>query len=153
MITVDSYTSVNLKYDKVKPRVFRYNYLKHKYAVYMYLDPFESGHFKYEFKCCGVPQVVESAYKPVYVGKLESPMQYRMNQHLNNFVRDFQESKNQYKRKFFDDLVLNIQRNRDSGAPDTLMPQDLDEYKKHWIIILKSFDSPQEVRYRLTGYR
>ena len=112
----------------------------------MYLDPFESGNFKYEFDCCGKKQKLETAYKPVYVGKLETPLAYRMNHHINNFKKDFEESQNQYKKEFFRQLEANIQRNRDSGAPDSLMPADLDDYKKHWVVIVKAFDDKNELR-------
>ena len=146
IITVDNYYPINLKYDKVKPRVFRFDYRKHKYAVYMYLDPFHSGHYKYEFNCCGKKQKIETAYLPVYVGKLERPLQYRMNQHINNFNRNIDDTQNQYKKKFFQELERQIEQNKESGNPDPLMPRDLDEYKNNWIIIIKTFDDVNELR-------
>lgn len=146
IITIDNYHPVNLKYDKVNPRVFRFDYRKHKSAVYIYLDPFHSGVYKYEFECCGKKQKLETAYLPVYIGKLEHPLQYRMNQHVNNFTRDIAESQNQYKKKFFQELQRQIAQNRESGNPDPLMPRDLDEYKKNWIIIIKTFTNIDELR-------
>ena len=146
LITSDNYKTANLKYDKVSPRVVRFDYRKHKYAVYMYLDPFHSGNYEYKFKCCGKIQNVKTGYLPVYVGKLENSLQYRMNQHVNNFIKDFQDTQNQYKRKFFQELEKQIEDNKQSGNPDNLMPRNLDEYKKHWVVIIKTFDNPKDLR-------
>jgi len=146
IITIDNYHSTNLKYDKIKPRVYRFDYRKHKYAVYVYLNPFEHGDYKYEFRCCGKKMKFESAYLPVYIGKLEHPLQYRMNQHVNNFSRKFEDTQNQYKKKFFEELERQIEHNKDSGNPDPLMPRNLDEYKKNWVIIIKAFDNVKDLR-------
>jgi len=145
IITIDSYTPVNLKYDKVNPRVHRFDYRKHHYAVYMYLDPFHEGHYKYEFECCNKKQKLETAYLPVYVGKLERPLQYRMNHHLNRFVTDKEDSQNQYKHRFFEQLEQQIDNNKGSGHPDTMMPKDMYDYKNHWIVIVKTFDNKDDL--------
>jgi len=146
IITSDSYKTTNLKYDKVSPRVARFDYRKHKYAIYIYLDPFHSGEYEYKFKCYGKPQTVKSAYLPVYVGKLENSLQYRMNHHINNFARNIEDSQNQFKKKFFQELERQIEQNKQSGNPDNLMPKSLDEYKNNWIIIIKTFDNPKDLR-------
>jgi len=145
IITADNYKSVNLKYDKVSPRVHRFDYRKHHYAVYIYLDPFQSGNYIYKFECCGKPQTLKTGYLPVYVGKLERPLQYRMNQHLNNFSAGREDTQNQYKKQFFQELERMIEANKNSGNPDNLMPRDLDDYKKYWVVIVKTFDDKKQL--------
>ena len=145
IITTDTYSPVNLKYDKVKPRVHRFDYKKHNYAVYIYLDPFHQGYYKYEFKCCGRNEKLETAYLPVYIGKLEHPLQYRMNQHINNFARNIDDTQNQYKKRFFQELERQIEQNKQSGNPDPLLPKNIDDYKKHWIIIVKTFNNKKDL--------
>lgn len=145
IITADNYKTTNLKYDKVSPRIHRFDYRKHKYAVYMYLNPFHSGDYEYKFHCCGKAQTLKSAYLPVYVGKLEHPLQFRMNQHLNNFKADRQDTQNQYKKQFFEELQRQMENNKGSGNPDTLMPYNLDDYKKFWVVIIKTFDDKNQL--------
>ena len=135
-----------MKFHKVEPRLNNYDYRTHKYAIYVYLDPFVVWDKKVAFECCGKKQKFHFYYLPIYVGKLESPIVYRQNHHLHFFRRGIKDVQNQYKEEYLREIERKMEEERESLTPDPLMPKSWDDYKKGWIIILKTFSDKESLR-------
>jgi len=130
------------KFDKVVPRLNNYDYRTHNYALYVYLDPFVEWKKSYRVG----KNNVFFYYMPIYVGKLESPLAYRMNQHWNLFKKGQQDSKNPYKKEYFQEIMKKMDHEREQPAPDPYMPKNWEDYKKGWIIIQKTFKNREDLR-------
>ena len=135
-----------MKFEKVSPRETHYDYKRHKYAIYVYLDPFIVWNKKIEVDCCGKKERLHFYYLPIYVGKLESPIAYRQNHHLHYFQRGIKDVQNPFKLNYFREIERKMEENRESASPDPLMPRNWDEYKKGWVIIVKTFDDRDSLR-------
>ncbi len=140
------YTTVNSKYDKVEPRLHNYDYKNIKYAIYVYLDPFKQSNIEAKFQCCMKPQTVKFHYLPIYIGKLESPLAYRMNQHMHYFTKNIDDIDAKYKKQYLKDIEFHMKENQNQPNPDPMMPRNWDDYKKRWIIIIKRFDNKEDLR-------
>jgi len=82
------------------------------------------------------------AYEPVYIGKAANRTSYRMNQHLNDFLKNNKTSYNDIKSKVFSE----IQSNFSKALPG--QPKNWKEYKDNFIIVLESFEDERSLAQR-----
>ena len=127
-----------LKSFKIFPRMTHFDYTSNRYFVYVYLNPFielQKG-LRYAVNnkeyCFG--------YKPLYVGK-GTGAGYRHNQHIKSWLNKTE--KNIYKLKWFGYLekemaLAKIKKNHD-------LPWDWNEYRNNFVVVLETFNSPQEL--------
>ena len=125
-----------LKTYKVYPRVHQFNYMKDLFFIYIYLDPFKP--YKQPFKVNVQNEDFCFAYEPFYLGK-GTGAGYRHNQHLVAFQQGHEN--NSFKIRAFKTLTDNLAEAAAKQEPDT--PWNLKEYKDRYIVILKTFETPE----------
>jgi len=123
---------------KAFPREFRFNYLKHRYFLYVYLDPFKCYLDNKELGYIENPDYF-FGYEPFYIGKGTNGHGYRMNQHISIFQKN--QETNIIKRKKFEEIETKMKSNK---YPDK--PKNWTEYKNNYIIILNTFNSEKELQ-------
>ncbi len=131
------------KYQKVFPRVDYHDYLTHNFYTYVYLDPFAPKQLKYRIN----GKLLEFAFEPFYIGRSARGRSFRHNQHIKEHLMG-EENKNnikihnRIKKDKFRELESNM-RKFGNSSPD--YPSTWDEYQKHWIIILNTYDTVQQL--------
>jgi len=119
---------------KMYPRNLEYSYHKTQFYLYFYLDPFvcyldnnEIGYVELSF------DTIYFAYEPFYIGKGSNRSGYRMNQHINDFLKN--KGNNYLKRKKFEEIQKKLKENN----------QTINDYKNNYIIIYKIFNDEEEL--------
>jgi len=132
------------KYQKVSPRITYHDYKIHHFYLYIYLDSFKEEYSKYRIN----GETVEFAYRPIYLGKASSAG-FRHNQHIAEYLKNGAESTkgggimhNQLKKEKFKELETNMMK---LGNKNIDYPRDWKEYQKDWVIIMKSFDTQEQL--------
>jgi len=124
---------------KAYPRINVFNYKKHEFYIYCYIDPFESYYENNEL--LKVNRENETplffAYEPFYIGKASSMTGYRMNQHINNFMKPDSNADSKLKTEKF----KKIQEQFSKKIPGT--PHNWKEYKDTCILVLEDFESEE----------
>jgi len=134
---------INL-FDKVSPRINYHNYKIHNFYIYVYLDPFQQQYYKYRIN----GEIIEFAYRPVYIGKATN-QGFRHNQHIAEYLKNGQESDrgktihNQIKKEYFKKIETNMIK---LGNSNPNYPRNWKEYQANWIIIMKSFQTQQQLQ-------
>jgi hypothetical protein len=127
--------------EKVRPRVNHFNYKDHSHYVYVYLNPFREVQSKYRLP----GQFIEFAYEPIYVGKGTSGKGYRLNQHIAEYLKNGEETRNhqtihnETKKNAFKELEKNM---KTFGHTNVKYPRDWEEYQKDWVIVIKALNNP-----------
>jgi len=119
---------------KVYPRLLDFNYMKDRFYLYIYLDPFKELSSPLTIKIQG--EEFCFAYTPIYLGK-GTGAGYRHNQHVTSYLNTFEN--NQYKKKTFDGI--HQQMSVAAAKNEHNKPHDWKEYQKSYIIILKTFET------------
>jgi len=127
-----------LKTYKVYPRVHQFNYMKDLFFIYVYLNPFESLDKPLQIKIDNTDYCF--AYMPFYIGK-GTGAGYRHNQHLAAFQQGHEN--NSYKVAAFKKLIDNMANAAANHQQDK--PWNIKEFKDGYVIILKTFENPQEL--------
>lgn len=120
---------------KVYPRELKFDYLKHRYYIYIYLNPFKSYIDNNELGYIEDPQLF-FGYEPIYVGKGVSGHGYRFNQHISKFLKG-QETNQKKKEKFKE--IEKLMQSRNDG------PKNWNDYKQNYIVIYKTFPNEKEL--------
>ena len=127
-----------LKTYKVYPRKIDFNYIKDKFFIYIYINPFKElnkartyniGKHEYCF-----------AYEPIYVGK-GTGAGYRQHQHITSFLSG--KENNQFKVKTLESIKKGMANSVAKGIHT--MPWNWKEYQTGWVIVLETFESHREL--------
>jgi len=123
---------------KVYPRQIDFNYLKDKFFIYIYLDPFQ------EFKRPKQYKILDKeycfAFQPIYIGK-GTGAGYRQNQHIKTFLSG--RENNKLKVESFN---LISDKMADAAAKgDHTKPWNWKEYQEGYVIILETFQDPKQL--------
>ncbi len=129
-----------LKSYKVYPSKVDFQYQAHKFFIYVYLDPFQEFPTAMIYKAGTPKKEFCFAYQPIYIGK-GTGAGYRQNQHLKAFQN--KRENNKYKVEAFQKIQEGMANAAAIG--DHSKPWNWDEYKKSYIKILETFDSPEEL--------
>lgn len=120
---------------KMYPRNLEYDYNKTRFYLYFYLDPFKCYLDDEELRYINLSfDKIYFAYEPFYVGKGTNRVGYRMNQHINDFLKN-KDKGNRLKNKRFEEMQTKLKENG----------QTLLDYKKNYIIIYKTFKDEKEL--------
>ena len=125
-----------LKSYKVYPRKHEFNYIKDKFFIYVYLNPFEE--YKYPEKFKVITKEYCFAYQPVYIGK-GTGSGYRQNQHLKAFISG--KENNPQKLKVLGEIQDNMAKAAAMG--DHTKPWNWEEYQKSYVVVLETFEDPK----------
>jgi hypothetical protein len=131
-----------LSFQKVFPRENYHNNQKHNFYIYCYLNPFITVNKKIII----MGETYNFGYEPIYIGKASTNHGYRHNQHIAEFLhgKDSEEPSsnigNDIKRQTFFFIDKQLKENNDPN-----LPSNWEEYQKQWIIILKSFDTAEQL--------
>jgi len=127
-----------LKTYRVYPRKLEFNYLKDKFFIYIYLDPFQ------EFQKPKVYNIDQKeycfAYQPIYVGK-GTGSGYRQNQHIKTFLSG--RENNKIKVEAFKQIADKMANAAAKG--DHTKPWNWKEYQDSYVIILETFFDPKQL--------
>ena len=117
---------------KVYPRKFNFDYIKDRFYIYVYLNPFKELNKPLEVNALG--KTFCFAYEPIYVGKATGSG-YRQNQHLSTFRSNKENNQMKVKR------LSEIQKQMAEAVArqDKSKPWNWDEYSNQYIIILETF--------------
>lgn len=118
-----------LKRYKMFPRQLDFNYMKDRYFIYIYLDPFTELGKPFEVKTS--EKKVCFAYEPIYIGK-GTGAGYRHNQHISVFNRE--KEHNQYKIDKF--KLIENQMREAAVAQNHSKPWNWKDYQNIWVFIL-----------------
>jgi hypothetical protein len=123
---------------KVYPRKIDFNYMKDRFFIYVYLNPFKE--LTTPLKVRVGSKEFCFAYEPVYLGK-GTGAGYRHNQHLTSFKNN--KESNQFKIKTF----MEIQRGMTQAAVnrDFKYPLNWKDYQDQYIIILETFKTAEQL--------
>ena len=123
---------------RIYPRIDSFNYLKHSFYIYCYLDP--SKCYLDDEKILEVDTSFKKfyfAYEPFYVGKGVNRVGYRFNHHINEFLANRPDS-NIAKRQKFKEIEQKMRRRE---LPITTWQ----EYKRDFIILMINFDNEKDL--------
>ena len=123
-----------LKTYKIYPRKIDFNYMRDKFFIYVYLNPFKELGKANSYKIKG--QEYCFAYEPIYVGK-GTGAGYRHNQHITSFLSG--KENNQYKVKILNEIKKGMATSVAKGIHTK--PWNWKEYQTGWVIVLETFDS------------
>lgn len=121
-----------LKSYKVYPRKIDFNYMRDRFFIYVYLNPFKELRRPLTARAGGKEYCF--AYEPIYVGK-GTGAGYRQNQHLQNFKNDRESNIQKVK------ALSEIQKKMAEAVAkqDHSKPWNWQEYKDGYIVILEVF--------------
>jgi putative cell wall-binding protein len=122
---------------KIYPREINYDYKKHRYYIYIYLDPFTSYIEKNKLAYIEKPDIF-FGFEPFYVGKGTTGHGYRLNQHVSSYLSG--KEKNQYKIAKFKEIEEKMKSNKFPSKPSNWK-----EYKDHYIITYAAFNNEAEL--------
>jgi len=122
---------------KMYPREVQFQYQKHRYFIYVYLDPFKEYIKDNQLGYIKDPNVF-FGYEPFYIGKGVNGHGYRFNQHLSSYLSG--KEKNQYKINKFKEIEEKMKSNK---YPDK--PRNWNDFKNTCILIYKTFSNEQEL--------
>ncbi len=128
-----------LKTYKIFPKLHEFSYMREKYFVYMYLNPFKEYNEPYSFKVLGTEFC--TMYEPLYIGKGTGGSGYRQNQHIKNFTSN--KEQNQIKIKWFKYIEDEMEKAKKAKLVNR--PWNWNEYKKDWVQVIKTFDSAEDL--------
>jgi hypothetical protein len=123
--------------EKVCPRELYFDYTKHNFFIYVYLDPFQEINKKFHVDD---NTSFTFKYRPFYIGKGSTGKGFRHNQHLADYINNREKIKTKDKVNYLEEIKKKMDSNTDLHKPST--PE---EYKKMWIVILKSVDTHHEL--------
>jgi len=123
---------------KVYPRKIDFNYVKDRFFIYVYLDPFKELTKPLVARAGGKEWCF--AYEPIYVGK-GTGSGYRQHQHLQSFKND--KENNQFKKTKFQEIQKNMANA--VAKNDREKPWNWDEYKVSYIIVLEVFPDARQL--------
>jgi len=122
---------------KMYPKEFNYDYKKHRYYIYIYLDPFTSYLEHNQLGYIEKPEIF-FGFEPFYVGKGTSGHGYRLNQHIQHFIKN--KEKNEFKRYKMNEIQQKMFSNK---YPDK--PKNWKEFQDHFVMVYKAFDNEQDL--------
>jgi hypothetical protein len=149
MLKLETYSKIKSKFGekipdlilfhtmKMYPRELNYDYKKHRYYIYIYLNPFISYLNDNKLAYIENPNIF-FAFEPFYVGKGTTGHGYRLNQHISSYLSG--KEKNQYKISKFKEIEEKMKSNKFPNKPKTWK-----EYKDHYIITYKAFDNEKDL--------
>lgn len=126
-----------LKSYKIYPKLHEFNYMREKFFVYIYLNPFTVYPQPYTVRI--QQQEYCMAYEPLYVGKGSGGSGYRQNQHIGSFISA--KVQNPIKIKWFKYIETEMQKAE--RREDTTKPWNWKEYKIDWIQVIRTFNSAE----------
>lgn len=146
---IEKFTEIQKKYPavpdislfysyKVYPREITFNYMKHRYYIYIYLNPFVEYLEDEKLGYLSDPRIF-FGYEPIYVGKGVNGHGYRFNQHISSFLSG--KETNQKKKEKFQEIDKLMKQN----IPGK--PKNWNDYKQNYIIIYKMFSNEKELLY------
>ena len=119
---------------KMYPRNLEYNYQKTQFFLYFYLDPFKCYLDNNEIKYIDISiDTIYFAYEPFYVGKGSNRTGYRMNQHINNLLKN--KGNNYLKNKKLEEIINKLKKESIT----------INEFKNNYIIIYRTFKDEEEL--------
>jgi len=121
---------------KVYPREISFNYQKHRYYIYIYLNPFKEYISENKLGVVDDP-LVFFGYEPIYVGKGVTGHGYRFNQHISQYLSG--KEKNLIKKEKFKEIE-NLMKKNIPGKP-----KNWNDYKQNYIVIYKTFKNEKEL--------
>lgn len=127
--------------NKVTPRINHFDYKKYHFYLYVYLNPFRKWDKSYSI----LGETVHFAFEPIYIGKATGDG-YRHNQHIAEYLKNGSEQladgqiHNEVKKRAFAEVEKNM-----NHATDPHLPRNWDEYQRDWVIILKGFQTAEEL--------
>jgi hypothetical protein len=121
---------------KVYPREISFNYMKHRYYIYIYLNPFKEYINDNKLGFINDP-LIFFGYEPIYVGKGVNGVGYRFNQHISTYLAG--KEKNLIKREKFKEIE-NLMKKNIPGKP-----KNWNDYKQNYIIIYRTFKNEKEL--------
>jgi len=127
-----------LKTYKVYPRKIEFNYLKDKFFIYIYLNPFVEYKRAKSYKIDNKEFCF--AYEPIYIGK-GTGAGYRQHQHLTAFLKG--RENNSYKTKILDQISDGMAKAAATG--DHTKPWNWKEYQTGYIVVLETFNDPKQL--------
>jgi hypothetical protein len=127
-----------LKTYKVYPRKIDFNYMRDKFFIYLYLNPFIEYHQPLEIKVQNNNFCF--AYQPIYLGK-GTGAGYRHNQHLTAFLSGREQ--NQFKVQTFKNIADHMANA--AAKQEKSKPWNWKEYQSQYIVILETFQNPKEL--------
>lgn len=143
---IESFSEVKRKFNvpdlilfysyKMYPREITFDYHKHRYYIYFYLNPFKEYISENKLGYIEDP-LIFFGYEPIYVGKGVTSHGYRFNQHISNFLKN--KETNQKKKEKFQEIDNLMKKN----LPDK--PRNWNDYKQNYIIIYKTFPNEKEL--------
>jgi len=122
---------------KMYPRELKYDYLKHRYYIYIYLDPFNSYLDHDMLGYIDKPDIL-FGFEPWYVGKGTTGHGYRLNQHIKKYLS--KQETNKLKLEKFKEIEKKMQSNK---YPDK--PKNWKEYQDNWIMVYHNFSTEREL--------
>lgn len=128
-----------LKSYKFYPKLHEFSYMREKYFVYIYLNPFKEYDRPYTFKVNG--EEFCTMYEPIYVGKGTGGRGYRHNQHIKSFTSN--KEQNSIKVKWFKYIEDEMKKAKENNNINK--PWNWDEYKKGWVIVAKTFNNATDL--------
>jgi len=127
-----------LKTYKVYPRRIEFNYMKDKFFVYVYLDPFKELSKAKQYKV--QKETYCFAYEPIYIGK-GTGAGYRQHQHITSFLSG--KEQNAYKIKALERIRKGMAEA--AATNDHTKPWNWKEYQKSYVIVLETFIDPKQL--------
>jgi len=130
---------INLFYSyKIYPRELRFEYQKHRYYIYIYLNPFKEYITDNKLGVLDNPNIF-FGYEPIYIGKGTTGHGYRFNQHIANYLSG--KEKNQIKKEKFKEIEDLMKKNLPGK------PKNWNDYKQNYVLIYKTFPNEKELLY------
>lgn len=129
-----------LKTYKMFPRLHEFSYMRDKYFIYVYLNPFKEYRTSLKFKVQGIQFC--SAFEPIYVGKGTNGNGYRHNQHISAFLNN--KENNRIKVKIFKEIENEMKKAKELKLVNK--PWDWQEYQKGWVFVVRSLNSQEELK-------
>jgi hypothetical protein len=146
--TMNNYLSIQ----KVFPKENYFDLNKHKFYIYCYLDPFKPLNKELLIKDAqfGINEKIQFGYEPIYIGKASTSHGYRHNQHIAEFLKGIDSEEPQHDEYLTHYNLIKMQKFKEIGQNmlnnnNPNLPSSWEEYQKYWIIILKTFDTPQSL--------